>query len=227
MNDCLLILLHNKNFVLQCIMKIIFFRHGETIFNIEDKFQGIANSPLTQKGIDQAKAFNHVLLQKYYVKKFYLSPAMRVLQTYELASEQINSEMFLDSRLRECCYGEWEGKTRSELPAELLEKRTKNRLEFTHPGKYQGINGENYLMVFERVQSFLEELLSSSENNNNEEDLCIISHNGVMMGIKKYFEKLSPESLVSLRIKNSSYFVYDCATKVFTQMEIDFQPLHR
>ena len=36
-------------------MEIYFVRHGQTIWNVEKRFQGLSDSPLTELGITQAK----------------------------------------------------------------------------------------------------------------------------------------------------------------------------
>lgn len=199
-------------------MKIIFFRHGETVFNIEDRFQGIANSPLTEKGIEQAHNINRIIQSGFNIGKFYLSPAMRVFQTYEIASNGLIAQEVIEPRLRECCYGDMEGKNRAELPETLLENRKKFRFTFEHPGSFQGIKGESYKQVFIRVEEFLDGILSTSSNSN--QDICVISHNGVMMSVKKYFEDLADEEMNTLRISNSTYFVYDTNEESFSEYEM-------
>ena len=191
-------------------MKIFFFRHGETIFNTEDKFQGIANSPLTEKGIEQAEKI-HDLVKQNKIKKFYLSPALRVIQTYEIASANLLCSKEIEPRLRECSYGDWDGKPRSEILEETLQIRSESRFTFIHPGEYQGIKGESYAMVYERVLPFLEKIT----NQESGEDACIISHNGVMMAILKFFLKKENEDMNEIRVSNEDYFVYDTETKEF------------
>lgn len=196
-------------------MKIFFFRHGETIFNTEDKFQGIANSPLSEKGIKQAEKISEIVHSNK-VRKFYLSPALRVIQTYEIASQNMLCEKEIDPRLRECCYGDWDGQPRSEILPETLEIRSKSRFTFIHPGEYQGIKGESYAMVYERVLPFLESLTSTQAND----DICVISHNGVMMAILKFFLKKENEEMNQIRINNEDYFVWNFDTKEFQMRKL-------
>ncbi len=199
-------------------MKIIFIRHGETQFNLEDRFQGIANSPLTNKGIEQAQKFNDLLMKDFNIKEFYLSPALRVIQTFEIASASIKAGHTLESRLRECCYGLIDGKRRQEIPTEILEDREKSRFTYIHQGKFQGISGESYHDVYLRVKLFMEELITNSRTKDY--DISIISHNGVMMGIKKFFQNISDDEMNKLRISNKDYFVWNSEDNSFISSSI-------
>lgn len=182
-------------------MAIIICRHGETYYNLEDRFQGISNSPLTPKGIKQAEKLN-IFLKKYFeVKVFYLSPAMRVIQTFEIANKDINAKHLIDYRLREVSYGDWETKSRNEIDRKLLEEREKNRYEFTHPGQYNGIKGESYLDVFERVKPLFHKL------DQVHDDVCIISHHGVILAAYKFYFQKSNLDLNKLRISNDEIIV--------------------
>jgi broad specificity phosphatase PhoE len=197
-------------------MKLIFFRHGETEFNLSDRFQGVANSPLTSKGISQAKKINEILKSNFKISKFFISPAIRVIQTAEIASKDLNVELKIEYLLRECCYGDWEAKARETIDPLELDVRSKNRFEYKHPGTFQNIEGESYKEVYLRVIPFLAGL----EKLDGDGDIAIITHNGVMIAIKKYFEKLSNEQINNLRIRNDDYFIYDTKNKTFEQKSL-------
>ncbi|MFH1761830.1 MAG: histidine phosphatase family protein, partial [bacterium] len=91
-------------------------RHGETVWNKEDKWQGHKNSDLTDLGIKQAKltgmALNHMKFDA-----FYASDLGRAVQTAGEISRQINLEFSLDSGLRERSIGILEGLTMTEFKA--------------------------------------------------------------------------------------------------------------
>lgn len=75
--------------------KFLFIRHGETIFNSyttpENKFEiktkaEYINSPLSDKGKEQAKSLNETV-NKFYIEDIYVSPLTRALQTAYLIFE--------------------------------------------------------------------------------------------------------------------------------------------
>lgn len=182
-------------------MALVFCRHGQTYFNLEDKFQGIIDSPLTKEGIAQAKRVNEFLRDNFDVKKFFISPAGRVRQTYEIISKNIEATLKILPELREVCYGEWEGIPRKSINPKLLEEREKNRFTYKHPGSYKNILGESYSDVYKRVSLFLKKI------ENEVEDICIITHNGVLISVVKYFNNLTNEESNKIRVSNDEVIV--------------------
>jgi probable phosphoglycerate mutase len=184
-------------------MNIIFCRHGETEFNLFDRYQGISDSPLTEQGIEQARKLNAFLKRHFNVGAFYISPLPRVRQTYEIASEGISADLIVIPELRETSYGEWETKMRNEIAPELLEEKKNNRFTFAHPGEYQGIKGESYKDTFERITPFLEVL----DNTEFERDVVVIAHQGVMVGVHKHYLDLSDEDAGNYHNSNHQVIV--------------------
>lgn len=186
-------------------MKLIFCRHGETVFNVEDRFQGVSDSPLTTNGIEHAKAINKFLRKNCAVKKFIISPLPRVHQTYEILAYRIQSELEIEQKLREICYGDWETKKREDVDPQLLLQREVDRYNFIHPGAYLGIAGENYAHKFEVIEEFLVGL----RMRNDREDIVVVSHHGVMIAIIKYFQNLSDKEAGLLRVPNNKVFIVE------------------
>lgn len=195
-------------------MAIIFLRHGQTIFNQEDKFQGVSDSPLTELGIIEAKRMNDFLKENFNIKKFFISPLPRVRQTYELASLGINSELIVVPELREVCYGNWEAKIRSSISKTILDERQKNRFTFVHPGSYEYISGESYQNVLDRLIPFFENL------KKEDDDICIIAHNGISLCAKKYFEKLTIEQANEIRVSNDEALIVEKIENDYIMSEV-------
>lgn len=187
-------------------MSLLFCRHGKTQFNLEDRFQGVSDSPLTNEGIEKAKQLNLFLLDNFDIKKFYISPAPRVKQTLEIASQGIHAEVEVTNELREVCYGEWESQTRDKIDKDLLKQRSDDRFNFVHPGEYNGIKGESYRMQYERLLPFFYKLIHELQPI---EDIAVVSHHGVMICLLRYLEHLSDDDLDELRIPNNKVIVVD------------------
>lgn len=95
-------------------------RHGETDWNREGRFQGIADIPLNSTGQEQARATAAALAQSGRTfNALYSSPLSRALQTAQATAQLINLPVRLDERLREINQGEWTGKNYRMVVSEL------------------------------------------------------------------------------------------------------------
>lgn len=184
-------------------MTIIFCRHGQTQFNLYDRFQGISDSPLTELGIEQAKKLNHYLKSHFeHIDMFYLSPQPRVKATYSFAAKDINAPAETRFNLNEVNYGEWEAKNRATIDESILKEREKDRFNFIHPGRYQGRNGESYKMQYLRLLPFFHEFEQKEDGV-----YVVIAHHGVMLNAYKYFAKVSDREIGNIRISNNQLVV--------------------
>ncbi len=182
-------------------MAIVICRHGQTLYNKEDRFQGVSNSPLTRTGIERTKKLEDFIEKNFDIKLFYMSPALRVIQTFKILNTTLQKPGIIDYRLQEVCYGSWEGKRRSDINKALLEQREKNRFIFKHPGTYQGKKGGSYQELYGKVKPFFMEI------ENSKQDICIITHHGIMIAAYKYFFKPENTAINNLRIRNNQVII--------------------
>lgn len=100
---------------------IYVLRHGQTLFNAEQRLQGHCNSDLTALGLAQASAMANTLvslLDKPSDWTLYSSPLGRAQQTAHIISQRLqlsNSDIQLDKRLMEVGLGEWEQQRAPDL----------------------------------------------------------------------------------------------------------------
>ena len=99
-------------------------RHGETAWNTERRMQGTKDSALTDLGRRQAEAVGRALKAELAREPlptlFWRSPLGRVRETAEIVGRALGiapGEWREDDRLRELCYGEWEGQNWQEIEA--------------------------------------------------------------------------------------------------------------
>jgi len=91
-------------------------RHGETVFNVEDRFCGSSDPQLTENGLRQAEdVADYLLRQHERVGRVYTSHLHRALAFARVISSKLEAPLVIDDRLRELDYGEWEGLTRAEV----------------------------------------------------------------------------------------------------------------
>lgn len=100
----------------------ILLRHGETPLSSEKRFAGIGEIPLTDAGVEQARAAAKALAGRA-IDAIVCSPLKRTRQTAQEVSDVLGVPVRTDEGFRETDFGDWEGYTFAEVrerwPAEL------------------------------------------------------------------------------------------------------------
>ena len=89
-------------------MKIILIRHGETTWNIEGRYQGQEDTPLSERGLRQGHLLAEAL-QHIPINVCISSPLQRSYQTCKFCADLHNLSVTTDGRLTEINHGSWEG----------------------------------------------------------------------------------------------------------------------
>ena len=101
--------------------QIIIWRHGQTDWNLENRFQGHSDIPLNLVGRYQAGQAARVL-RDMEPTAIISSDLSRALSTAEALATVTGLEVQVDDRLRETNGGNWEGKTGAQNRAEDYER---------------------------------------------------------------------------------------------------------
>jgi broad specificity phosphatase PhoE len=128
------------------VIEIVYETHSMTI----DNEQGIATGWLPGRPSEAGRGYARELGDRRRndgLAAVFASDLPRAVETAEIAFAGSGLEVRLDPRLRECNYGELDGRPVSEIDVERL-----HRIDEPFPG------GESYRDVVDRTQSFLEEL---------------------------------------------------------------------
>jgi probable phosphoglycerate mutase len=97
--------------------ELYILRHGETVWNAENRMQGWLNSPLTPKGEMHAARQGEILRAcDLGGLTAWSSPSGRAVQTAAIAVAPLLHDIHTDPRLREIGVGDWGGRLRDELP---------------------------------------------------------------------------------------------------------------
>ncbi|HHT72519.1 MAG TPA: histidine phosphatase family protein [Firmicutes bacterium] len=151
-------------------MNLLLIRHGETSWNLEQRYQGQQDSPLSELGIAQAEK-TAAFLARMKIHVVYTSDLLRAKLTAKAIARPHGLTPIEDKRLREINFGEWEGLTRSEVEArypELFAARFRDHMNVRVPG------GELPGEVAERLLDFVHEL----EERHPKENVAAVSHGG-------------------------------------------------
>ena len=184
-------------------MEIYFVRHGQTIWNVEKRFQGLSDSPLTELGITQAKLLGEKLKDIKF-DKFYSTSLKRAYDTanYIKGNRKQKVEIFDD--FVEISMGDMEGIKQEDfkkLYPEQVKNFFFNQLEYD-PSSF---GGESFLEVRERVIRGLNKFI---ELNKNYERVLIVSHGATLKTLLHYISGKDISTLSDEAIpKNTSYTI--------------------
>lgn len=161
-------------------------RHGETQWNIERRLQGSKDSPLTERGLNQAKNLRDRLKSEN-IDVIYASPTKRALDTAKIIAEANDTPIVVCDDFKEVGFGEYEGKYIKDLPM----IGNNNFLEEMFCGNHEIklVNGETLLDVKARTFKKLESILKEDENKT----ILIVTHGMALKVIMSYFAQFEKE----------------------------------
>ena len=142
-------------------LTLYFARHGQTEANIQKRFSGYKDTPLTALGLEQAAQVGAILKRELGQApgyQFISSPLARAMATMKIARQAMGlpAEGFAtDNRLKEINLGVWDQLTDEEaraLSPVLFEQRGNDKWHVRVPG------GENYAEVAARISDWVREL---------------------------------------------------------------------
>ncbi|HHH19347.1 MAG TPA: histidine phosphatase family protein [Campylobacterales bacterium] len=177
---------------------IILLRHGQTEWNLQSRYQGQLDSPLTALGQEQAKA-NALKVDRNVESlegiKVFSSPLGRAKSSAHIVCDTLGidrARILFDSRIQEFSYGLFEGKTKQECrtlyPQEFA---TREANKWSHQLK----NGESYALVTRRLQTWLEEI-------REEELVIVVAHEMINRALRGLYRGLDNEVTLTLRQAN-------------------------
>jgi broad specificity phosphatase PhoE len=142
-------------------MELYASRHGETLSNIEKRLAGReGDSPLTEKGIKQAKQLGKSLKDIAF-DAVYSSPLNRAVDTVKIAFGN-KYKICIDDRLAEIGFGFMNGMTYDDASINFPES---GMLFFTDPVSYRPpSNGECLNDMIKRISSFIDDIAKKNYN---------------------------------------------------------------
>ena len=177
---------------------IYFFRHGETLWNSEHRYQGSLNSDLTPKGIAQIEdaclAFS-VTEEYIHPIKVFVSPLGRAQETARILSRYADVVLIEDNRLREVSLGSWDGKTKAEIEKlypDLLRNSKPYNWHFYSP------DGESLQSAKSRIKSWLSDV--------EDYTVCAVAHGMIGRVLIGLYLNLSDDEMLKMSIAQDSYY---------------------
>lgn len=178
-------------------MNIFIVRHGQTNYNIEGRYAGRIDVPLNENGINEAYEVKEKLKDIKF-DKVYSSPLKRAYDTAKIITD---NEIIIDDRIIERDNGELEGKLKTEIT---------DIIDFNNPNEAK-YNIENIASFRNRIKDFLDDIISKNDDGN----ILIVTHAGVGIYMRCYFEGDPEDSNYSLyKIKNCEVIEYNIKNQI-------------
>lgn len=177
-------------------MIIYLVRHGQTSDNVMNKMQGWKDTPLNEKGIEQAKALIPFFNDQP-IDVIYSSDLSRAKVTATIIANSLNKKVYEDKVYREMYMGNWEGKTWQDIEhtfGNFLSKpdNEKNAIPIHH--------GEAYIEFQKRsYESFIKLC-----KKHPKQTLILVTHGGYIREVVAYIEHLNQFEKDSISIHNCS-----------------------
>ena len=156
-------------------MEIMYFVHGTTYDNADSKCSGWKQVELNELGIQQA--INLGKNTNYNFDMIFTSDLVRAINSANLAWPEVKK--IKDSRLRECNYGDYDGKDKSLI-------QYSDHIENPFP------NGESLKVVEKRIKEFLDYL----KENFNDQSIGIVAHRATQLAIEVITKDISWEEAI-------------------------------
>lgn len=156
-------------------VRILLARHGETHFNVEGRWQGQADSPLTERGLAQARELGRALADEP-IGAVYSSDLGRALLTAGEVAAPHGLAVRTDQRLREIDTGGFTGKGAAEIDIAYPGQR---QVWATTPAAMRLPGGESLAEAQARPLAFFAERMPEHAS----ETVVVISHGALVQTI--------------------------------------------
>ena len=175
--------------------KVYFTRHGETVWNVENKICGMTDSPLTEKGRAQAAQLGEAVKNSGIVlDEILYSPLSRAADTALAVAAATGLPARVEPRLREQCFGRFEGTSPRNSP-----EFTAAKMQFAD--RYT--DGESMLQLAQRIYNLLDEL------KQDDKTYLLVAHNGIARVVESYFHNMTNAEYAAFGIKNCELRKFD------------------
>lgn len=213
--------------------KIVLLRHGESVWNKENRFTGWTDVDLSEKGREEAKAGSQALAAEGYTFDVaYTSVLKRAIRTLWIAMDEMDLmwiPVYRSWRLNERHYGALQGLNKSETAAKFGEDQVKIwRRSYDirppalepddprYPGRdprYADLSPRELPLTeclkdtVERFLPYWHETIAPAVRAGKK--VLIAAHGNSLRALVKYLDNISDQEIVGLNIPTGIPLVYD------------------
>lgn len=215
------------------MIKLVLVRHGQSEWNLENKFTGWTDVELSEQGVREAKEAGIALKEKGFTFDLaYTSYLKRAQNTLKLILEEMGEqdiETRMSWRLNERHYGALQGLNKAETaekygaeqvklwrrsndvrPPELAEDDPRypgNDPKYAELSKDELPKTENLIDTIDRVLVYWnEEIKPAIESGKN---VIIVAHGNSLRALIKYLDNISDDEIVGVEVQTGNPICYE------------------
>jgi 2,3-bisphosphoglycerate-dependent phosphoglycerate mutase len=186
--------------------QLLIFRHGQSVWNLENKFTGWVDVELSPKGIEEAKQAGFKI-QNLHFDYAYSSSLLRAQNTLIIALKTANHKeipIAFDKALNERMYGDLEGLDKTETAKKYGEEQVKIwRRSYDIPPP----NGESLKDTAARVLPyFKDEIIPKLKEGKS---IVIVAHGNSLRALIMFLEQMTPEQILEFEIGTAQPRLYE------------------
>lgn len=215
------------------MIKLVLVRHGQSIWNLENRFTGWTDVGLSKQGVEEAIEAGKVLREKGFSFDIaYTSVLKRANDTLNYILKELNLEWLpiqYSYKLNERHYGALQGLNKDETRKKFGDKQVLlwrrsinvrppalNKGDPRYPGndsKYKYLKEseipltENLLDTIERVVDYFNTYIKKELEQNKR--VIIVAHGNSLRGLMKYLDNLTDEEVVKLELETGNPICYE------------------
>jgi broad specificity phosphatase PhoE len=180
--------------------RLIFVRHGITAWNVEGRWQGRLDPPLSDAGRREATMVAARIADDPQLRpaRIVTSPLARAAETAGAIARAVGVPVEEDARLMEIAAGEWEGHTHAELATSDARYLAWHR----GPAGVRPPGGESLEETEARTRAVIEAAAADPRS-----PTVLVSHGGILRVVAHLLFEVAPERMWSLDVDNASISV--------------------
>ncbi len=201
--------------------QLILLRHGQSQWNLENRFTGWIDIDLSPKGEEEARRAGE-LLRDFQIDAVFTSVLKRAIRTAEIALQAAGKDhlpLIQDAALNERMYGDLQGMNKDEARRKFGAETVhlwRRSYDIAPPG------GESLKDVQQRVvpyfQLHIAPLLKEGKN------VLVVAHGNSLRALVAYLEQLSKEEILKLEIPTGVPIVYELDSELNILKKVVLQP---
>jgi 2,3-bisphosphoglycerate-dependent phosphoglycerate mutase len=190
--------------------QLVLLRHGESQWNLENRFTGWIDVPLSQKGIEEARTAGEKL-RGYRFDRAFSSVLIRANETLRIVLETVGQTQIpieRDKALNERMYGELQGLNKAETAKKFGDEQVKiwrRSFDVRPPG------GESLKDTAERVLPYYEARIKPYLAKG--ETILIAAHGNSLRALVMQLDHLTREQVLELNIPTGAPLCYELSAE--------------